>query len=207
MAAGRCLLAALVLAGAQLAGAQPVQPAVPTNSVQDAALVRALKSGGLVLYIRHTSTDFSQNDAQMKSFEDCASQRNLTDKGRDEARRIGEALRKLRIPLGKVFASPFCRTMETAKLVFGKAERMPEVRGGPVQSDDPKRYDGLRRLLATAPAKGTNNAISSHGNPFYAVTGPPYLQEGEVAVVRPSGAADFEVIARLKREDWDRLTR
>lgn len=117
-----------------------------------------------MLYIRHAATDFSQNDAQMKSFEDCASQRNLTDAGRAEARRIGESVRKLRIPVGRVLASPFCRTVETAMLVFGKAQKMNEVRGGPVKSDDPKRYDGLRKLMATLPPKGTNLVISSHGN-------------------------------------------
>src|SRR2546423_2692241 len=42
----------------------------------DSALLAKLRQGGYVLFLRHTSTDFSQNDAQMKSFEDCASQRN-----------------------------------------------------------------------------------------------------------------------------------
>ena len=48
-------------------------------------LLAALKSGGLVLYFRHTSTDFGQNDDQMTGYEDCAKQRNLTDAGRSEA--------------------------------------------------------------------------------------------------------------------------
>ena len=55
----------------------------------DPAIVAKLREGGLVLYMRHTSTDFSQNDAAMTSYEDCAHQRNLTDKGRAEAREIG----------------------------------------------------------------------------------------------------------------------
>ena len=60
----------------------------------------------------------------MKSYEDCASQRNLTDKGRGEARAIGEHVKRLGIPIGTVLASPFCRTMETARLAFGKAQAM-----------------------------------------------------------------------------------
>src|SRR5258706_1883256 len=51
----------------------------------DPALLAKLRQGGYVLYLRHASTDFSQNDERMTSFEDCAHQRNLTDKGRDEA--------------------------------------------------------------------------------------------------------------------------
>ena len=158
-----------------------------------------------MLYIRHASTDFSKNDAGMTSYEDCASQRNLLDKGRDEARAVGAHVRRLGIPIGRVYASPFCRTVETAMLAFGKAEKTQEVRGGPVQSDDPKRYDALRKLLSTPPPKGVNNVVSSHGNPFFALFGAPYLAEGEIAVVRPGGKAGYEALARIRLSDWDSL--
>ena len=175
----------------------------------DPNLVEELRRGGYVLYLRHTSTDFSKNDAKMTSYEDCASQRNLTDKGRDEARAVGGHIKRLGIPIGKVYASPFCRTVETAMLAFGKAEKTQEVRGGPVQSDDPKRYDPLRKLLATPPAPGANNVVSSHGNPYFAVFGAPYLAEGEIAVIRPgridTGNARFESIARIRLDDWEAL--
>jgi histidine phosphatase superfamily protein (branch 1) len=173
----------------------------------DPQLVEELRKGGYVLYIRHASTDFSKNDANMKSYEDCASQRNLTDKGRDEARALGAHIRRLGIPIGKVYASPFCRTVETAMLAFGRAEKTQEVRGGPATPDDPARYAPLRQLLGTAPAKGVNNVISSHGNPYRAVFGDPYLAEGEIAVVRPGGKAHFEAVARIKLGDWDTLAR
>ena len=168
-------------------------------------LMAELRKGGYVLYIRHASTDFSKNDAKMTSYEDCASQRNLTDKGRDEARAVGAQIRRLGIPIGKVYASPLCRTVETAVLAFGKAEKTQEVRGGPVQSDDPKRYDPLRKLLSTLPPKGVNNVVSSHGNPFFALFGAPYLAEGEIAVVRPGGNARFEAVARIQLGDWEAL--
>src|SRR2546425_9754279 len=112
-------------------------------------LVRQLREGGYVLFMRHTSTDFSQNDSKMTSYEDCANQRNLTDKGRAEARDIGAHVQRLAIPIGEVLASPFCRTMETARLAFGKAQAMSEVRGGPARPEDPARYDELKKLLAS----------------------------------------------------------
>ncbi|MFL6565089.1 MAG: histidine phosphatase family protein [Burkholderiales bacterium] len=171
----------------------------------DPAIVEKLREGGLVLYMRHTSTDFSQNDAAMTTYADCVHQRNLTEKGRAEAREIGAHLKRLAIPVGQVLASPFCRTMETARLVFGDAQAMNEVRGGPAQPDDPRRYDALRKLLSTPVAKGENRIISSHGNPFHAVAGPPYLAEGEIAVVRPEGAMRFSVIARIRPQDWSDL--
>ena len=53
--------------------------------------------------------------------------------------------------------------------------------------------------------KRANNAISSHGNPYMAVFGGPYLAEGEIAVVRPGGKAGFETIARIRLDDWGAL--
>ena len=193
MIARLCL--ALLLAVAGLAAAAADAPLAPQ------AAVERLRGGGYVLYFRHAATDMSKNDAGMTSFDDCPTQRNLVDRGRDEARAIGAAVRALGIPIGKVRASPFCRTVETAQLAFGRAEKTAEVRGGPVRADDPARYAPLRKLLSQRPAPGTNDVIVSHGNPFYAVAGAPYLAEGEAAVVAPAGDG-FRVIARIRVEDW-----
>src|SRR5207245_3451358 len=98
----------------------------------------------------------------------------------------------------------FCRTVETAQLLFGRAEKMQEVRGGPSAPADAERYAALRRILATPISSGANLAVVSHGNPFYSVAGPPFLAEGEAAVIRPLGA-DFQVIARIPVDRWDAL--
>jgi len=169
------------------------------------SIVEKLREGGYVLYLRHTSTDFSKNDANSRSYEDCENQRNLTDKGREEARGVAAQIARLGIPIGPVLASPFCRTMETARLAFGSAKPAYDVRGGPQASDDPRRYEGLKKLLAAKLPKGSNLAIASHGNPFHAVAGPPYLAEGEIAVVRPEGDGRFTVIARIRLEEWPGL--
>jgi hypothetical protein len=46
----------------------------------------------------------------------------------------------------------------------------------------------------------------SHGNPFISVAGPPYLAEGEAAVVR-AVSGDFELVGRIRPEGWDALKR
>ncbi len=177
-------------------------PAVATAAqLTPTEAVALLRGGGFVLYFRHAATDFGKNDAQMTSFEDCDTQRNLTDRGRDDARAIGAAIRALGIPIGQVRASPYCRTVETATLAFGRAEKTQAVRGGPAQPDSAERYAALRKLLAQRPARGMNDVIVSHGNPFIAVAGPPYLAEGEAAVVEP-GNEGFRVIARIKVDEW-----
>lgn len=168
----------------------------------DAALLAKLRQGGYVLYLRHASTDFSQDDSRMMSYEDCSTQRNLTDKGRAEARRLGTEVKRLGIPIGTVYASPFCRTMETARLAFGEPQPTDEARGGPSRPDDPARYDPLKKLLSTPPAPRTNNVVSSHGNPFFALFGPPYLAEGEMAVVEPSTQT---IVGRIRLDEWETL--
>ena len=169
------------------------------------ALLAKLRDGGVTLYFRHVATDFSQNDERYVEG-DCSPQRNLTDAGRADARRIGAEIERLKLPIGEVRASPYCRTIETATLIFGRADRAPEARGGPMVAEG-DRYAELKRLLATPPAKGTVRVISSHGNPFRAITDAPYLQEGEAAVVAPGPGDRFTVIARIPKDRWATLDR
>jgi len=192
-----------VLAFCWLVPALAAEP--PSETLSGTALVSALRQGGLILYFRHTSTDFGQNDDQMTGYEDCARQRNLTDQGREEARQIGAEIKRLQLPIGEVLASPFCRTMETARLIFGRAQSTAAVRGGPAQPDSPDRYAELRKLLSTPPQAGTDLVIASHGNPFAAVAGPPHLAEGEAAVIRPLGAQGFRIVARIPKTGWTNL--
>jgi len=195
-------LAALVCAFASHALAQPDSALPAKDALSGPSLVDALRRGGYVIYLRHTSTDFGQNDEGMTSFDDCSKQRNLTEQGRAEARAIGAAIAKLKIPIGEVLASPFCRTVETARLVFGRATISNAVRGGPA---DPDRYGELRKLLSMPVPHGTNLAIVSHGNPFRAVAGTPYLAEGEAAVIEPRGSDGFRIVARVTKDGWSAL--
>jgi broad specificity phosphatase PhoE len=198
-------LTAALFAGAALAQqpvgslAAPAPPAAATTP----QLISALKNGGYVVYFRHAATDFSKNDEKMRDFDDCANQRNLTDAGRAQAKHIGASWRALGLPIGKVQASPFCRTRETAELAFGRAERAAEARGGPGTATDAERYRPLSELLSTPPAKGVNDIVVSHGNPFRALHPDlPYLQEGEGAIIRPLGASRHEVLGRITSDGW-----
>jgi hypothetical protein len=213
------MLLALMATACQLAGAvaavptlqtvrepAPGRSALPSRQMSNDELLSTLRKGGHVLYFRHTSTDFSRDDARSQSDDDCDNQRPLTEKGRKEARAIGAAIKELRIPIETVLASPRCRTVETAVLAFGRADKAAAVRGGPVDPKNKERYMALRQLFVTPLKSAGNLAIASHGNPFFAIAGRPYLAEGECAVIRPLGN-DFEVIARIRVEDWTELRR
>ena len=206
------LCAALLCAEASAQQFQGVPPpaagrsALPAKPVSGPELLTELRTGGYVIYFRHTSTDFSRDDVKSRSDDDCENQRPLTDKGREEARQIGAAFRELKIPVGKILASPRCRTMETARLAFRPPEKSSEARAGPASPASEDRYAPLRALLSTPVKPGANTVIASHGNPFYAAAGAPYLAEGEAAVVRPLGK-DFEIVARVRHDAWRALAR
>jgi Histidine phosphatase superfamily (branch 1) len=195
---------ALALACTATAQAQDVaianaESSAPTQALPARELVRQLRNGGLVIYFRHTATDFSRRDDAMTGYDDCANQRLLSAKGRDDAAQSGRAIRALKLSASNVLASPMCRTMEHARLAFGHASAAPELREA--QAGD---YPGLKRLLAQPAAPGTNRWIVGHGNPFRHVAGPPHLAEGEAAVIRP-GTTHWSVIARLTIEQWASL--
>ena len=190
---------------ALLAPAAALAQSATTPALGGADLLAALRAGGHILYFRHADTDHSQNDQRMTSVEDCTTQRNLSERGREHARALGEAIHALGIPIGAVLASPLCRTVETAMLAFGAAQKSPAVReGGPLPPGSPGRFPALRALLSTPVAPGANTVVVGHAYPYYTLVGGQYLSEGEADVLRPRGA-DFEVVARVGLAQWRAL--
>ena len=190
---------------ALLAPAAALAQQATTPALKGAELLATLRAGGHILYFRHADTDHGQNDQRMTSVEDCTTQRNLSARGRDRAQAVGEAIRALGIPIGAILASPLCRTVETAMLAFGAAQKSAAVReGGPLPPGSPGRFPALRALLSTPVALGTNTIVVGHGYPYYTLVGGQYLDEGEADVIRPRGA-DFEVLARVGLEQWRAL--
>src|SRR5436305_10561890 len=148
-------LIALVSAG--IACAEP-----PAKS----EVVPELQKGGYVLFVRHPKTDPDQADADPLHLDNVKAQRQLTYEGRKQAKDIGEALRALKIPVGKVVASKFYRAQEAAKLLdLGEVTASVDVtEGGLVVSprENERRAKALRELLSTTPPEGKNLVIVSH---------------------------------------------
>src|SRR5688572_25629745 len=76
------------------------------------ALIRELQRGGYVIYFRHGITgNFGEKDVADSDLADCTLQRNLSDAGQAQTRAIGAAFKALQIPVGAVYASPYCRCL------------------------------------------------------------------------------------------------
>ena len=181
-AALACAVLALVAAG----------PA----AADDEALWTLLRAGGQVIMLRHAGTDGTPGDPPGARFDDCATQRNLTAKGREQARKIGEALRARDIPIGRVLSSPWCRCMETSQLAFGRAEPLFPLLGGP---RDPAsietRVRALRPLLGAAPVGG-NLVLVTHAFTILDVTG-ERAAEGEMVIFTPQSDSRFTLAGHL----------
>ncbi|WP_052402763.1 histidine phosphatase family protein [Muricoccus aerilatus] len=111
----------------------------PVSAAKDAAW-QALRCGGILL-LRHATAPGGGDPPGMR-LDDCATQRNLDDAGRAQARRIGEAIRAAGVDVGSVLASAWCRTRETAEIAFpGRVVLEPafnsffaDSRAGPAQT-------------------------------------------------------------------------
>src|SRR5256712_4605676 len=184
----------LVCACAALALVAGVAPAA------DDALWTLLRSGGQVILLRHAATDRSFADPPGFRLDDCSTQRNLTDGGREQARRLGEVLRARAVPIGRVLSSQWCRCLETARLAFGRAEPWPPLNAAPRDAERvAARARELRALLATPPAGG-NLVLVTHGFNIRDATGDMPV-EGGLVVFTPLGGDRFTVAGRLVPAD------
>lgn len=189
----RALLVGLVLLLPATAGAEDASPA---------GLVAALRGGGFVVHLRHADTTGQPLDRTF-DLADRAGQRNLSDRGLVQAERIGEAFRRLGIPVGEVRTSPVFRARDTAERAFG-ADRV--VVDMDLIADDyaPDRYpalaETLRRRLAVRPASG-NTVLVGHIVPLSMALGRPLTArtypEGSAAVFEPRGEDGFRLLGIL----------
>ena len=187
--------------------------AAEDNYLANEALISALRHGGFNLYFRHEATNWSQSD-DVQDTDDWLScdgdeMRQLSDAGRKNAKATGQSIKALGIPVGKVMASPYCRTVETARLMqLGQVEPTTEVinmRVAEYFGGQAAIVNSAQSLLAKVPAAGTNNIVVAHGNVAQAST-PVYPGEGEAVVFKPDAKGGFVVTGRLTPEDWVRLS-
>jgi phosphohistidine phosphatase SixA len=184
-------MTALVTPVAALALLAPAAPAAA-----DEALWARLKAGGQIVLVRHAVTTPGVGDPAGFRLEDCSTQRNLTEAGREEARRLGAAFRTRAIPVGRVLASPWCRCLETAQLAFGAAEVWEPLRS--LFEERGRRDERARtfRAFAGARREGGNTILVTHGANVLAFVGVSPAP-AEMVIVSPHGGGSFTVAGRL----------
>jgi broad specificity phosphatase PhoE len=161
---------------------------------------KRLREGRYVILIRHASTVPGLGDPSHFRLDDCATQRNLSEAGREEARRVGERFRAERVKVAKVYTSPWCRCRETAMLAFGRGEDWEPLssffdfphREAEFTERVKKRIGGYSRK----PMDG--NVVMVTHNVNIAAISKHSVAQGEMVIMRPDGCCDARPMQRLK---------
>lgn len=181
--------------------------------LQGAALVRALRERGLLLWMRHTERDDRSGTVtpDQAANHDCAAQSVLTATGRQHAEQIGAAMRALNLPIAAVRTARLCRTETTGRL----------LNIAPVTDDD--RLDAsstwVNRGGAAAEQHATLQVLSEQlpaGEDVVLISSaldipqpqPAVLHDlgpGETAIFQPGPAGKATLLARIGESAWPKL--
>ena len=167
---------------------------LPAAASANPGLLEQLRAGGRIILLRHARTVPGTGDPPGFRLEDCATQRNLSEGGQAQARAIGEALRRERVPVDRVLSSRWCRCLDTARLLgLGKVEPFEplnsffEERG---QQEAQTR--AVRERMAAWRGPGNLMMVTHQVN--ITAASRVYPASGEAVVMEPGGA----VLGRLK---------
>lgn len=171
--------------------------------VSSEQLIKALQSGGYIIYMRHGPTVHEQKDRERRQLMDCSKQRNLSPEGRELVKAIGKSIQSLNIPIGKVFSSPYCRCKDTARLVFGDYEVEPDL-GFSISKDREESQYLSKRLydmMMNSPTSGKNTVFVGHTSNLKDGLGIWPKPEGVVVVFQQQeNRIVFQGL--LKPDDW-----
>jgi len=103
-----------------------------------------------IIFVRHALAP-GTGDPDSFDIDDCSTQRNLSDQGRQQARDIGQKLHRLGVTDVPVYTSAWCRCVETAHLMrIGRGASQPLLNSFFASpSDGPAQLQGLRDWLST----------------------------------------------------------
>ena len=84
-------------------------------------LIDQLEDGEKLIFIRHAYAPGS-GDPKNFNLNDCSTQRNLSDEGRTQSKKIGNFFEINNISIDKIYSSEWCRCKETAEIAFKNFE-------------------------------------------------------------------------------------
>jgi phosphohistidine phosphatase SixA len=159
-----------------------------------------LQQGGYVVLIRHATAPGSGDPPDLR-LDDCATQRNLSEEGRSQARTLGESFRRSKVPIEKVYSSQWCRCKDTARLAFGTFEENSVLNSffGQPELEAPRTEAMKAFLMQARPSRG-NLVLVTHQVNITALTG-IMPSPGELFAVAIDDIGNLEVKFRLTAAD------
>jgi phosphohistidine phosphatase SixA len=163
------------------------------------ALWEALRSGGHVALLRHAIAPGTGDPAAF-TIGDCSTQRNLSDRGRAQADRIGRRFRANDIETARVFSSQWCRCRDTAELLkLGPVSELSALNSFFQRSENRKPQTQTLKAWLTEQDLGRMHVLVTHQVNITELTG-VYPSSGELVIVRPSRSGDVTVIGTIETD-------
>jgi broad specificity phosphatase PhoE len=174
--------------------------ALPGTALAAEDLWARLRRGNAVLLMRHATTEPGLGDPKGYRLDDCRTQRNLSEEGRAEARRVGERLARERVTVERVYSSPWCRCRDTAQLAFGRFEEWEPLSSVFDFPDrEPDYSERVKKRIATVgrPGRRGNVAMVTHNVNIAALTRES-VAPAEIVVVEAQGCCGLRMLGRLR---------
>jgi phosphohistidine phosphatase SixA len=160
----------------------------------------ALRQGGMVVLLRHTHVDMREGIGHLAPG-NCAEEVNLSSRGVEQAKRIGEAFGAHGIAVGEVRTSPYCRCIDTGKLAFGRATPVEYLMPPGVLSESKAKSNQERVLQDIQDHRSSSNLVMiTHDLNISNVVLEPSIAMGDYFVLQPNGT-DFDVIGKVRMDD------
>lgn len=184
-----------------------------TGPLQGAALVQALRKGGLLLWMSYTERDDRPGAVtpEQATSHDCAAQSALTSAGRQHVKQIGAAIRALRLPISAVRTARLCRAQTTGRLLhvapMTDDPRLDASSTWANRGDAAAQQRATLQVLSEAPPAGTDVVLISSALDIPAPQ-PAVLHDlgpGEIIVFRPGPAGNATLLARIGESAWPAL--
>lgn len=173
------------------------------------SVLAVLRTGGFVLYLRHGTTDNSRPDRfPSVDLDDCATQRPLTEEGRQLAAQVGRAMRAAQIPIGDIFISPMCRVKDTTAAAFPGRDATLDMNlmytANLTTAQKVPILERTRWLVSEPVTPGANRLLVAHGPNLMDLMG-YFPKEGTLVVFRPRGQGRFDYVASFAPGLWAQL--
>jgi len=156
-----------------------------------------LAQPGRVFMVRHAMAPGFGDPPEFR-IGDCATQRNLDEAGRAQARALGERLRAAGIRVAKVYSSQWCRCLETARLLgLGPVEPLPALNSfhGRPEAREAK-IAAVRAFLASLPRDAEPVVLVTHQVTISGITGRGVTSGGGY-VLRLDGSGAPKVVGTV----------
>jgi phosphohistidine phosphatase SixA len=160
----------------------------------------ALRQGGMVILLRHTHVDMREGIGHLAPG-NCVEEVNLSSRGVEQAKRIGEAFRVRGIAVGEVETSPYCRCVDTGKLAFGRATPVEYLMPPGVLSESQAKSNQERVSQDIRDHRSSSNLVMiTHDLNISNIVLEPSIAMGDLFVLQPNGT-DFDVIGKIQMGD------